>query len=412
MRLRVRIPDAPFDPRVECSWVLHDPVGRLLSAGDDPVAAMPAAARVELIAPASRVLLTQTVLPNRGRQRLREALRFAVEDRITVEPERVHVALGPRVSDSIHTVAVVDRNWLREWIDAFTAANLPPRSVFVETCLPPLDADAWTLVSHRGGAFVRTGPASGMALDIVDSHAPPSILKLAINETEDESKQENGVGRPAALIVCAEPSDMPDLDSWSMALGTPCIGREAWDWTQAQSDKGIDLLQGEFAPPAPAREFLPRLRPALVIAALILAVHIAGTATHWAMLKYEKSQLQTEMLAVFRNAFPTAQVVDPPLQMRRQLEALKRVSGEAQAGDFVPLLAQAVQSLAGQSHRVRSVTYDRTRLSIDVELGTRPEAEALVERLKAGGAAATLDAVNTRGQGIDARISFTAKSGA
>lgn len=404
MRLRVRIPDAPFDPHVACSWVLHDPAGRLLNAGDDLVTALPAAARVELIAPASRVLLTQTALPKRGRQRLREVLRFAVEDRITVEPERVHVALGPRVSDSHHAVAVVDRNWLREWIDAFSSVNRAPRSVFVETCLPPLDVDAWTLVRHHEGAFVRTGPASGMALDIVDAGAPPSILMIAMDETR--------AARPAALLICAEPSDLPDLDGWSMALGTPCIGREAWDWTQAQSDGGIDLLQGEFAPPAPAREFLPRLRPALVIAALILAVHIFGTVSHWAMLKYEKSQLQTQMLAVFRTAFPAAQVVDPPLQMRRQLDALKRVSGEAQAGDFVPLLAQAVQALAGQSQRVRSVSYDRTRLSIDVELGTRPEAEALVERLKAGGAAARLDAVNPRGQGIDARISFTAKSGA
>lgn len=408
MRLRVRLPEAVFDEDAECSWVLHEPTGRISREGIDRARLLPPAEHVELIAPASRVLLTSTTLPKRNQQRLRQqVLQFAVEDRITVEPERVHVVLGPRLPDSTHAVAVVDREWLGQWVAAFRDMGRAPRSVFVETCLPPLQADAWTVVWRGADGFVRTGEASGMALDTAGPASPPAVLQLALQEATMKASA------PTAVIVHPEESSLPDLDGWSSALHVPCVAGETWHWSQWQGPAGLDLLQGELAPRSRLRELLPRLRPAFVIASLILALHIFGTLGHWAVLNHEKSQLQSEMRSIFRTAFPEAQaVVDPPLQMRRQLQALRRAAGEPQSGDFVPLLAQAAQAFAGDSARVRNVSYDRGRLQIDIELGSRSDAEALLQRLRARGSAASLDAVNPRGAGVDARFSFAGKGGA
>ncbi len=404
MRLRVRIPEGLPATAVSCAWALRDATGNVIQTGNDRVGSLPHAQHIELIAPANRVLLTQTALPKRRRQRVPQMLRFAIENRITVEPERVHAALGPRITATTHAVAVVDREWIGQWVGAFNDAGRAPRTLLVETCLAALEAGAWTVIWQNAQSFVRTGPASGMALDAGSGAAPPAILQLALQEARQMQTA------PERLVIRAEAHQLPDLESWSSALGVHCVSADSWDWKRAPNTAAIDLLQGEFAHPGRARELLPRLRPALIIGTLIVTLHVFGTVAHWALLSLEKSRLQTEMRALFRASFPTAQVaVDPPLQMHRQVDALRRAAGEPQRGDFLPLLAQAAAGMAGSARlRIKSVSYEQAKLLVDVELGSRSEAEALLQRVKARGTAAALDAVNPKGNGVEARFALSA----
>ena len=413
MLLRVRIPEAPSDGDAagQCRhpWALHDSRGALIQSGADTIAALPRAQHVELIAPASRVLLTRTALPARGRQRTRQILRFAIEDRITEEPDRVHVALGMQGAGGEHAVAIVEREWLRGWIAAFTAAGHVLRSMQVETGALPAEPDAWSVLWRSDGGFVRTGAQSGMALDAGSPTAPPAALQLALQEAEA------GGSAPRALAVYADGEDeaVPDLEAWSARLRMPCENAGRWDWARAPDGPVLELLQGEFAPAGRTADW-SRFRPAIAIAALIVIVQVFGTLVHWATLRYEKSRLQSEMHALFRKSFPDAQaIVDPPLQMQRSLAALRRAAGEAQAGDFLPLLARFSSALAtAPQARVRNVTYERAKLLVDVAMGSKAEAEALLQRLKASGEAAVLEAVDPRSRGVEARFALNARAGA
>lgn len=412
MLLRIRIPEALPDPATQCPWVLKDAVGRILSAGEDRPEALPDATELELIAPASRVLLTQIALPRRSRQRLREMLPFAIEDRISVEPDRVHVALGPAMADGTYAVAVVDREWLTRWIAAFTQAARTPQSLRVETCLAPLEPHAWVVVWGGAHGFVRTGPAGGFALDAGIAPSPPIVLRLALHEALGKSNA------PDKLVMRAPVDAAPDLEAWSAELGVPCERAEAWDWTLAPQAQGsaaeLNLLQGEFAPPSATRDLMPGLRPALVLCALIAGLHVIGTLVHWGILQHERTQLQAEMKAIFRNSFPAAQaIVDPPLQMRRQLDSARRAAGQGQPGDFLPLLAQVASGYEGVGGaRLKNISYEQGRLLVDIDLGSRAEAEVLLRRLREGGATVALEAVNSRGNRVEARFAASVRRGA
>ena len=408
MRLRVRIPECLPASAVSCAWALEEKNGSDVKFGDDCVTALPRAAYIELIAPASRVLLTQTSLPKRRRQRVPQMLRYAIADRITVDPALVHVALGPPIGVAAYAVAVVDREWVMQWVSVFNDAGRAPRSMLVETCLPALEAGAWTVIWNGAHSFVRTGLASGMALDAANGASPPGILHLALQEAEKIQMA------PERLAIRADANHYPDLKLWSSELGVRCVSAEAWDWKHAQNNTVIDLLQGEFAAPGQTRELLellPRLRPALIIGALILTLHVFGTLTHWALLRHEKSSLQAEMRTLYQSSFPTAQaLVDPPLQMQRQVNALRRAAGEPQRGDFLPLLAQATSEMAGNARmHLKSVSYEQSKLLVDVELSSRSEAEILLQRLKSAGAVAALEAVNPKGNSVEARFSLSAQ---
>jgi hypothetical protein len=74
-------------------------------------------------------------------------------------------------------------------------------------------------------------------------------------------------------------------------------------------------------------------------------VHGLLTIADWSRLAYEARGLRGDMDAAFRKAFPEAKaVVDPALQMRRNIADLRRAAGEADAADFVPMLVSCRRS--------------------------------------------------------------------
>jgi general secretion pathway protein L len=177
---------------------------------------------------------------------------------------------------------------------------------------------------------VRTGLASGFGFDAaagmdVTGTGTPLSLRLAVGEARFPPQQI--VVRPA--MGCT----LPDLASWSSALGIAVSAGTPWPGMEPGWEQSIELLSGEFAPAgrlARLPDLLGSLRPALIVLALIVVAQFALTGIEWWTLRSQKQRLQAQMEQTFRAAFPDAkQVVDPVLQMRRSLAALRGASGVA-----------------------------------------------------------------------------------
>ncbi|MDQ3195520.1 MAG: type II secretion system protein GspL [Burkholderiales bacterium] len=407
------------DETVACPWLLRDARGALSRAGDNPLRDMPAADRCELVAPASRVLLTQITLPTGNRQRLRRLLPFAVEDRVMTEPEKIHAIAGSRQADGQTAVAVVDKAWLAAVLAQFRNARLKPQAMWVETLLPALAPESWSIVWKGGEGFLRSGLASGVFLDGGVGGEPPIGLLLALQEARAAitSAANPANAAPAQLIVRpARGAVLPDIQQWADALQIDVVAGERWDWFERidrlGADDGINLMQDDFAPRSAARDWLPRLRPALVLLGLIIAVQIVGAAVDWFALHRQRDALQATIEQRFRSAFPDARVVvDAPLQLRRNLEELRRGAGQAEPNDFLPLLARATRLIeASANHRLSALQYDAGELKVDILLPDAESAEKLKDALQAPNLAVRLEAINPKPGGVEAR--FALSSGA
>jgi general secretion pathway protein L len=386
-RLKIYIPSSWRVKEDACPWVLMSASGSQLSRGDSAFSEMPKGDESVVIAPAARVLLLDAKLPKGNRRQLRQALPFAVEDRITADPETIHVVAGTTRADGTTALAVVDKGWLRRVVNALHDAGILPRRMLVETLAPPLEPGAWTVIWREREGFVRTGEASGLALE------GPLELALAMREQQKPEK-----------IVVRPQSSLPDLAHWTSELGVPVVPGARWDWAQADNSE-INLLQGDFAGNGTGN-VLTRLRPVFALAAIIAVVHFAITIYDWARLRNEARQLNVEIEKTFRTAFPDAKViVDAPLQMQRNLDALKRASGQAGGTDFIPLLANAAQTLK-TSASLRAVNYEQERLKLDVRLPESGSAEQLLQALKNAGLSATLDSMNVNQDAVEARYSI------
>ena len=121
MILRLLVPavdhpgaDTPF------AWSLVDGPGKPLREGVSALAQAPRAETVEAVLPASRVLFARLKLPKVNAATIRELLPFAVEDRLLADPAQIHAVPGATNAAGETLVAVVDRAWLAEAINALS----------------------------------------------------------------------------------------------------------------------------------------------------------------------------------------------------------------------------------------------------------------------------------------------------
>ena len=355
MKLRVFIPDTDRpDAAARFAWRLLDARGETLREETTALADMPRADDVEAILPASRVLFARLKLPKVNASTIRELLPYAVEDRLLADPSHIHAVAGRRNARGETVVAVVDRDWLQAMLDALARSGHRPAHAWSESALLAGGKDDWHVV---------WGTTRGMLVDddgVSATFDPGAGLPLAVRLAIDEAAARDE--RPSVVRVhTADEAKLPDLDAWSRDAGTRFEPGTQWKVLAGgqPAAEGIDLLQGEFS--AAAQRGARRLpRAALWIAAAIVVFQLGFTAFDAWRLSSERSSLEARREGIFRAAFPEAKVVvDPDLQMARNLADLKRERGLAAGDEFLVQMTAAARG----GGPVKSVEYANGKLA-------------------------------------------------
>lgn len=390
------------DSNSPCEWALCDEQGAMLQTGNAPLAGMPKGHESVAIVAADRVLNIAVNLPPGGRKRMHAVLPFVAEEFTLADPEENHVVPGQSLPDGRRMLAIVDKAWLKRIVDAAHNVKLSLRRMVAETFLPALADGSWILVWDGSSGFVRTGASSGMALDTGDAGTMPLALRLNL-ETAPLLPQKIEVR--FRHVVSAEQRAMPQ---WTDLL-IPVVAAADWDWRRAViPEDALNLLWGEFTPRAKIEAWWPKLRPAVYLLLAVLIVEIAGSNLEWAMLAMEKNKLGKEMQRVFRTTFgDSVAVVNPALQMQRNLAELRHVAGLPDAGDFLPLLNQAGRSLAAlPAGSVTGMHYEAGRLDVDLRLVRKADFAGVKQSLQSSGLGVRLGDIRDLGNGAEARITL------
>jgi general secretion pathway protein L len=346
------------DPPVHCAWVLAER-GRSLIAGEGALSAIPRRAdSVEIIIPATQVMITRVHLPPSKKKRSAALLAYALEDETLPDPAANYTCRLGSAADG-EVLAVVDNEALTRWLDAVDALQIGAYEVHCETLLLPWREREWSLAWDGVDGFVRTGALEGAATDCGDRQSPPLSLLLTL---------EQSAAPPDALAVYVTTSDAePDVAAWSNALGLPVHVAGTWDWRSAATAASVALV-GRSNHWSALHGSLGKLRPAAWLAGTALAIHAIALCISWGVLAAEQRRLHRTMESQFRSAFPdAAAVVDPALQMRRKLAEIRHTAGKSDEADFLPMLekaAAAVKELPPGS--VRTTSYDAGRLSLEI----------------------------------------------
>ncbi len=354
----------------QCQWAL---IGNAREAvvGAGLLTQLPQRAeRVQLVLPAAEVLITRARLPKSAKRRAGSMLAYAVEEDTLADPEANQVSWLGFAKDA-DVLAVADLNGLKRWQEALGASGIQGYEVHCETLMLPWTAGEWSLAWDGREGFVRTGEFEGTATDCGDLASPPLSLRLMLEEAKSRGEAPASIAvyviEPQAGSAIAPEPVAPDIEAWQRALGVALRAAGAWNWRSAPPEAGISLAQDRKRWRLPAGT-LARLRPAAWIAGVAIALHTLALVGDWTRLASEQRRLRAQMEARFRTTFPDAvAVADPALQMRRKLAEARHAVGQADAGDFLPMLgnvAAALKDLPPGGLRVAS--YESGRMTVEL----------------------------------------------
>jgi len=299
--------------------------------------------QVRLVFDPRDVTLLSPVVPALTGARLAQALPNVVEESLLQDVAACAVVPGPVLNDSRRLVAVLDRAWLEFTAGAFERRGIRVRAAWPAQLALPWSPPEWSLGCIRGGLALRTAELEGLSwsagLD-PDSRADAvaALIETAMARGE----------RPSGVVAHVDDQDWQGpLERAAARLGLPIRLAPL----AVPSDGRLDLLAGRAAA---GRRLLAsfdprawRLPAGLAVGCVLTA--LLGLNLHWAQLSREKDGIRRALEASFRQAFPEAQVVvDPLLQMNRQVSALRARSGQSGPEDFAPLLARFAQAVGTQ----------------------------------------------------------------
>jgi general secretion pathway protein L len=357
MKVRVFIPAA--EEFAAAPFALLDGRGAVLREGTAALAEIPRADEAEVILPAARVLFTRMKLPRVRAGTIRELLPYAVEDRLLGDPANIHAVAGRRAPDGETTIAVVDRDWFARTLAALRQAGLKPAHAWSESDLAPHGAREWNLAWGPQRGLLVDDRGVSAAFDRTSGGDLPLAVRLALDEAAGRGD------RPTSVFVRPEAGEpIPDLARWTSESGVTFVSAEPWEWVRvhAPEPSAIDLLDDEFAPGSAALSGARIPRAAVILAAVIATVQVAFAGIDAWRLERERQSLEARREAIFRAAFPEATaVVDPELQMRRNVAELRRARGLAADDDFLGQLTRAARE--GRTP-VKSVEYASGRVQV------------------------------------------------
>jgi len=327
----------------------------------------PHAGEVVAVVPHSRLAWLRVQLPPASHgTRLQSVLQGLLEDRLLDDPQQLHIVLAPDAETTARLggetlVAVCDKPWLREALAPLQAAGLTVQRIVPE--LSPTDKPVLQVMGEPEHSQSLLCHAHGVTL------LPPNTAQWrAFAELSQDDLQ-----------IQAEPAMVARVQSTLQRQ--PMLQTAAQRWVKS-SQSAWDLAQGEWAQGRAQRVqrqvlaawqtlwHAPAWKPVRWGMVTLVALQVLGlNALAWQESRALNAQ-QASLQNILKTTFPSVTlVIDAPLQMQREVDALQQKSGTASSTDFEPLLAalagvlpagQTPQQLhyANQALRVQGVALD------------------------------------------------------
>ena len=352
------------------------------------------AGEVVAVVPHSRLSWhTLQLPPGSHGPRLAAVLQGLLEERLLADASTLHLVTDPHTTHVARQggntlVAVCDKTWLRQTLAPLQAAGLQVQRIVPE--LAPSATPVLHVMGNPNDAQCVLSHAHGTALlppNTAQWHAFAELQQADLQiqaEPAMVARVQDTLQRQPMLQSAAQRWVQATHSNWDLAQG---------EWAQGQRQRAWRWLQHTWQTLCHAPAYRPlRLGVASLMVLQVLGLNVVAWREHAAL-----QQQRAALGILLQTTFPhVSLVVDAPLQMQREVDALQQKSGLPSSTDFEPLLSALGQVLpAGQtpseidfanhSLRVKGITPD-ARASTQLQaLGLSLRADGEVWVLQAQG---------------------------
>ena len=312
------------------------PVGLLSQALGERAAAI---THTVVIVPTAQLSWHRLTLPIgalAGRQRA--VLEGLLEEQLLDDPAHLHFALAPHARAGIPVwVAVCNKAWLRQAIDGLELAGLSldrivpeitPTEQGASLCVIGSAEEAWLLHASTQGVTRWPLTAASVALLAWPSDAP---LEAAPAVT---ARAEKLFGRTVTLLSPGQRAIDASQSPWNLGQLGMSVSKQT---------RFLKRIRNAFSLFATS----PRWRPTRWGLWVLLAVNVVGLNVRAFQERSAMLHQRQAMAAVVTETFPKVSVVvDAPVQMQREINALQIAKGQTSGHSFENLLGVLMASLA------------------------------------------------------------------
>jgi general secretion pathway protein L len=329
--------------------------------------------------PGERAFYRTVRMPFKDEKRIRQILSFELEPTLPVGIDNLVIDFRKGLeNDQTEVLATaVEHEWLRYYLDHFNALDKHPQLVVAgslplmvyllslsdhladECLLIEADHDKAMFFAVRNGniALVRTPNAGSEDESATEAFAlqvrqtltaysdgngidfSPTLAYLGGHALQDQSRRESLV---KALDL---PAEIIDLKRQAPKVEFPASS-DAWNPWLMNNCLALALLEAEgktcpsfHRSSSPVRDYWIAYRnlikgPAILMA-IVLLLGLGGTMMENHLLQKRVDQMDTAIRGIFKSAFPQiTRIVDPLVQMRNQIELLKKNTIDPNTADI------------------------------------------------------------------------------
>lgn len=367
LRLRSRMPGADNATAVRASgefaYVLSSDSMTVQREGQCAPSLLPKADSVIAVVAESDVSWHRITVPKAPAARLRAALAGVLEEALLDDTEQTHLALAPQAKAGEQAwIAACNRAWLAAELAGIEQAGLrvdrvaptawpdePPSGHFHELSHPHDGTQLSVGLTWSHGNGVATWPLQG---GLARALLPQPL--------------------PAAVGFTATPAVAAPAERWlgaAITVVTPAeralaAARSLWNLRQfelAPRHRGVDALRDRW------RSFMsPAWRPARLGVTALVLLQVVGLNVWAFQQRFALSNKREAMVQLLKTAHPQVRaVLDAPVQMQRETEALRAAAGQAGDSDLEALL-QAAASAWPQGQPVQNLKFEPGSLTLAV----------------------------------------------
>ncbi len=289
------------------SWATFDRKKRIInSAISVPLNKVPTSnCRPIILIPSTEVILTKVNIPSKKRQKIIQAIPYALEEQLIDEVENLHFAIGQPVAGNI-PVSVIAKTCLENYLQRLQTAGFKPAVIIPDVLAIPYQSNNWTVLYTDDIVLVRTGLQAGFAIEADNLNF---MLQIVVANNP-----------PEQIMVINHKSTM-ELTNLQ-ALGIPLKTIEGNILDGIIANKQLNLLQGAYRPQN--NNLLRHWWLTMALGLIWGGLYIVEQVMEYRDLSQQRQTLNQQITETYRNTFPEARrIVNPRVQMEQKLVALR-----------------------------------------------------------------------------------------
>lgn len=364
--------------------------------------------KVVVFIPGDMIHLGTYLIPARSRQKILQAVPFAVEDDLIGDVDDFHFAIPARTPANNIPVCAITHEQIEAIQGLLGEHNIQAQVIITETLSLPLSKETWTVLLEDDKSTVRTSIFGGFT---VDSCNLEDYMEIALQDAGDELPARLDVmdfrsmdkDEPLSALIPDVLSDSLELQEVSTT--DPIINILINSYREGDA---INLLQGNYGIRHMRSQNWSKWYPTAAALMLILLIKATGGIIEYVQLSNESGLLDQQIKQVFRQSLPDVKrIVNPKAQMQQRLSSLKSSSQHGKNG-FFTYLSNTVKALGSDSSIIlKGISFRNNHMDIELGISDLQALEKLKTSISQTGSKVDIKSAAVQGKTVSARLRIT-----